>query len=178
MQLAASWIRAGGVIAYPTEAVWGLGCDPANPDAVARLLTIKHRSYRKGLILIASDWTQLQPWLQTVSARQEKQLLDTWPGPTTWLIPAADDCPVWLTGDHSNLAVRVTTHPVVRSLCNSLDSPIVSTSANKSGRQAARSALGVRLQLSNDIDYLLPGELGGLERPSRIRDLASGRIIR
>ncbi len=178
LHAAVRWIRIGGVIAYPTEAVFGLGCDPGNRRAVERLLALKKRPAEKGLILIASEWKQLQPWLDSIPAAWEAQLRGSWPGPTTWLIPASSGCPRWLTGDHETLAVRVTAHPLAQRLCESLGSAIVSTSANRSGQRPARSVFEVRLQFGHEIDFVLPGQLGTLPKPTEIRDLASGRVIR
>lgn len=171
-------IKSGGVIAYPTEAVFGLGCDPGNPAAVAHLLAIKKRPPSKGLILVAADRDHLAPWLQTLPANLEKRLQSCWPGPVTWLAPAADSCPVWLTGNHNTLAVRVTAHPLVRALCERLGSALVSTSANVSSLRPARSVLEVQLRFAASIDYILPGQLGPQAQPTTIRDLASGRTIR
>ena len=178
IQTAARWIRSGGVIAYPTEAVFGLGCDPGNREAVQRLLDLKRRPMNKGLILVASRWQQLQPWLQPVADAQLGRMNKTWPGPTTWLVPAADDCPAWLTGQHTSLAVRVSAHPLVRQLCGILDSAIVSTSANISKLPPARSVLDIRLRFGRQLDFVLPGSLGGRTRPSRILDLVSGQLLR
>jgi L-threonylcarbamoyladenylate synthase len=178
LHAAAHWVHTGGVIAYPTEAVFGLGCDPANRGAVTRLLTLKDRPEAKGLILIASHWEQLEPWLDSFPLRWRQKLEASWPGPVTWLIPARRDCPRWLRGQHDTLAVRVTAHALVRRLCDSLDSALVSTSANRSGCRPARSVLEVRLQFGRRIDFVLPGRLGKLGRPSQIRDLATGRVIR
>ncbi len=178
LHAAAHWIRAGGVIAYPTEAVFGLGCDPADWNAVERLLALKNRSWRKGLILIASERRQLEPWLEKIREGWSRQLDNSWPGPTTWLLPAARDCPNWLRGEHDTLAVRVTTHPVVRRLCDILDGAIVSTSANTSGQRPARSMLDIRLRFGTRIDFVLPGSLGGQKHATQIRDMASGQIIR
>jgi L-threonylcarbamoyladenylate synthase len=175
---AARWIRNGGIVAYPTEAVFGLGCDPAEPLAVARLLAIKHRPVSKGLILVAARRAQLDPWLQPLPARLEQRLQRSWPGPTTWLVPAADDCPGWLTGQHSTLAVRVSAHPLVQALCERLGSALVSTSANISRQRPARSILEVQLRFATDIDYILTGQLGGRQQPTTIRDLVSGQIVR
>ena len=175
---AARWIRDGGVIAYPTEAVFGLGCDPGNPLATARLLALKSRPWQKGLILVASTLQQLKPWVQPPAGDRLRTLQRSWPGPLTWLLPASDTCPTWLTGTHDTLAVRVSAHPVVRSLCDTLGGAIVSTSANIGGRPPARSVLEVRLRFGKRIDFVLPGALGNRQQPSRIRDLASGRIIR
>jgi L-threonylcarbamoyladenylate synthase len=178
LHAAARWVRAGGVIAYPTEAVFGLGCDPGDRCAVERLLALKRRSAAKGLILIASEWNQLQPWLDRIPAAWHEKLQSSWPGPTTWLIPAAKHCPDWLTGHHDTLAVRVSAHPLVRRLCQALDSAIVSTSANRSGQRPARSVLEVRLRFGYQIDFVLPGQIGTLTKPTEIRDLASGTVVR
>jgi len=178
LHTAARWIRSGGVIAYPTEAVFGLGCDPANRNAVQRLMALKNRCWRKGLILIASEQRQLLPWLEKIPDCGSRQLDESWPGPTTWLLPAARDCPNWLRGEHDTLAVRVTAHPLVRRLCDILDSAIVSTSANTSGQRPARSVLDVRLRFGDRLDFVLPGSLGGQRHATEIRDLASGQFIR
>jgi len=158
--------------------VFGLGCNPADRSAVARLLALKDRPYEKGLILIASNRAQLEPWLQPLPETALRRVAKTWPGPTTWLLPSAPDCPSWLTGQHDTLAVRITAHPLVRQLCDILGSAIVSTSANRSGQRPARSVLEVRLRFGTRVDFVLPGALGAERRPSRIRDLASGKTIR
>ncbi|MFQ5643638.1 MAG: L-threonylcarbamoyladenylate synthase [Thiogranum sp.] len=175
---AARCIKNGGVVAYPTEAVFGLGCDPANPQAVARLLALKNRPWQKGLILLAANLQQVEPWLRPLNDAHLQQLGKSWPGPTTWLLPAADACPDWLRGTHDTLAVRISAHPLVRRLCDILAAPVVSTSANRSGQQPARSVLETRLRFGTRIDFVLPGALGDLKQPTRIRDLASGKLIR
>jgi L-threonylcarbamoyladenylate synthase len=158
--------------------VFGLGCDPGDRRAVERLLALKRRPAAKGLILIASEWEQLKPWLDTIPEAWHEKLRRSWPGPTTWLIPAAKHCPVWLTGKHDTLAVRVSAHPLVRHLCQALDSAIVSTSANRAGQRPARSMLEVRLRFGYEIDFVLPGQVGTLRKPTQIRDLASGIVVR
>ncbi|MBK8535007.1 MAG: threonylcarbamoyl-AMP synthase [Candidatus Competibacteraceae bacterium] len=171
-------IRAGGLIACPTEAVYGLGCDPRNEQAVQKLLTLKRRPMHKGLILIAADFAQLAPFLQPLSSADFAQLAATWPGPHTWLIPARTDTPRWLRGRHDTLAVRVTAHLLAAALCRACGHPLVSTSANFSRRPPARTALAVRRQLGRQIDYLLPGPTGGAAKPTEIRDLRSGQRVR
>jgi L-threonylcarbamoyladenylate synthase len=178
LTLAARAVRAGGVIAYPTEAVYGLGCDPLNPAAVERLLALKRRPVAKGLILIAADFSQLEPFLAPLDAAARKTLHATWPGPVTWLVPARAETPGWLRGAHDTLAVRVTDHPVAAALCRACGHALVSTSANLSGHPPARSALGVRLQFADRLDYVLNGPLGGLRRPTESRDLKSGQTRR
>ncbi|KAB7627237.1 L-threonylcarbamoyladenylate synthase [Alkalilimnicola sp. S0819] len=171
-------LRGGGVIAYPTEAVYGLGCDPANPAAVAGLLALKGRQAAKGLILIAADLDQLRPWLAPLSPHQEQQLAEHWPGPITWLVPKAADVPAWLSGHHDTLAVRVTAHEPAAALCRAFGGALVSTSANRSGQAPARSALRARSIFGGQLAGVLNAPLGGLRRPTEIRDLQSGRVIR
>jgi L-threonylcarbamoyladenylate synthase len=171
-------VRAGGLIAYPTEAVYGLGCDPRNERAVRRLLALKRRLPRKGLILIAADFAQLAPYLQPLTPADQAQLNATWPGPYTWLIPARPEVPRWLRGQFDTLAVRVTAHPLAAALCRTCGHPLVSTSANYSGRPPARTALAVRRQLGGDIDALLSGPTSGAAKPTEIRDLRTGRRVR
>lgn len=171
-------MRLGGLIAYPTEAVFGLGCDPLNKQAVWRLLELKQRPIHKGLILIAADFSQLEPFLESLTPFDQNRLRATWPGPHTWLIPARTTAPPWLRGRHDTLAVRVTAHPLAAALCRLCRHPLVSTSANLSGRPPARTALAVRRQLGRDIDYVLPGPTGGAVNPTKIQDLRTGQSIR
>ncbi len=168
----------GGVFAYPTESVYGVGCDPLNGEAVERLLGIKQRSWTKGVILIASSVEQLEPWVVLRSAKDRKRLATPQPRPTTWLVAAADGAPRWITGLHQKVAVRITTFPAVVQLCESVDSPLVSTSANLAGHPAARDALMVRNHLGNQLDRVLSGETGGVAKPSEIRDFDSQQVVR
>jgi L-threonylcarbamoyladenylate synthase len=166
------------VVAYPTEAVFGLGCDPRDESAVGRLLRIKHRSAGKGLILIAADLAQLAPWIALLPAERRAEILAGWPGPVTWILPARPATPGWLTGGREGLAVRVTAHPVARDLCLACGMALVSTSANRSGRPPARTPLQVRMRLGTDIDYLVPGKTGPATRPTTIRDAVTGATVR
>jgi L-threonylcarbamoyladenylate synthase len=170
-------LRAGGIVAYPTEAVYGLGCDPLNQDAVYRLLAIKQRPLEKGLILIASRFEQLAPFVQPPADEVRRRLRETWPGPVTWLLPAAPATPHWLRGTHRSLAVRVTAHPLAAALCDAFGGPIVSTSANPAGRPPARSALQARLRCPG-VDMVMHGATGRLARPTPIRDAVSGAVLR
>lgn len=178
LRTAARLIGAGGIVAYPTEAVYGLGCDPLNPAAVMRLLALKQRPWNKGMILIASTITQLAPYLRPLSAELEDRVSATWPGPVTWLLPARPEVPYWLRGEHETLAVRVTAHPVAAALCETFGGALVSTSANLAGHEPARRALTVRRELGQQVDYILHGALGGSDRPTEIRDAQTGRIVR
>lgn len=175
---AARCFRGGGVFAYPTEAVYGLGCDPLDPGAVGRILTLKRRPMDKGLILIAADFQQLRPFLGEIDPRVLTAVLASWPGPNTWLLPAAADLPVWIRGHHSTVAVRVTAHPLAAALCRACGSPLVSTSANPGTFPPARSALGVRRYFDEDVDLILSGRLGGLDRPTSIRNASDMVLVR
>lgn len=170
-------VWSGGVIAYPTEAVFGLGCDPLNAAAVAKLLAIKQRDADKGFILIAADITQLEPYID-ISDKLREQLLTTWPGPITWVVPAAPGVPDWLTGGRTTLAVRVTAHPVARTLCQATGLALTSTSANLSNCPSLRSALAVRRLLGDKLDYIVPGNIGTRRKPTEIRDALSGAQLR
>lgn len=178
LRRAARLIASGGVVAYPTEAVYGLGCDPWNAEAVGRILEIKRRPEHKGLILIAADPGQLDPFVEPLSPTRMSEILATWPGPVTWLLPAKPETPSWLTGRHDTLAVRVTAHPLASALCRAAGSALVSTSANRSGLAPARTALQVRLQLGGEVDYVLTGPCGGRDQPSVIRDGVTGAFVR
>jgi L-threonylcarbamoyladenylate synthase len=178
LRAACAALRAGGVIAYPTEGVWGLGCEPRNEYAVDRLLALKKRDWRKGLILIAADFDQLEPFVQLPSRTAQKRAFASWPGPATWVFPASDHTPLWISGDRDSVAIRVSAHPVVRELCAAYGGPIVSTSANRAGHPPARSATQVRLEFPGRLDALLPGALGGRDNPTPIRDVISGMILR
>lgn len=171
-------ILKGGVIAYPTEAVFGLGCDPLNATAVQRIIRLKSRDAAKGLILIAARIEQLLSFLAPLSEATRAELNATWPGPVTWVVPASSQVPRLLTGGRDTLAVRVTAHPVARALCESTGIALVSTSANHSGRPPARTALQVRARFHDEIDYVVPGNVGGARKPTEIRDATSGKILR
>lgn len=164
-------ILDGGVIAYPTEAVYGLGCDPFNAKAVMRILNIKRRPVEKGLIIIASRFEQLEPFIKPLTAAQKKKVMASWPGPNTWLLPASDDCPVWLRGSHETIACRVTEHPVVRQLCDAAGMAIVSTSANRADHEPATTAQQIRLHMGSEIDLIISAPTGGRKTPSTIRSL-------
>jgi L-threonylcarbamoyladenylate synthase len=175
---ATSILHQGGIVAYPTEGVWGLGCDPTNVDAVLRLLALKQRLWHKGLVLIAADYAQLLPYVHPLDATRMTAIQATWPGAVTWLLPARASTPQWLRGSHDSVAVRVTSHPSAAALCRRFGGAITSTSANLSGRPAARSRLQVLRRFGTKVDYVMPGKTGGRSCPSEIRDGLSGAVVR
>jgi L-threonylcarbamoyladenylate synthase len=178
LRAAVRCIHAGGVIAYPTEAVYGLGCDPLDGDAVMHLLEIKRRPLAQGLILIGAGFAQLAPYVGPVPAPIMKRIQATWPGPVTWLLPAAPGCPYWLRGAHRTIAVRVTAHPLAAALCRAAGHALVSTSANRHRSPPARTALQVERRLGAELDYVLTGKVGPRKHPSEIRDALTGRVVR
>ena len=175
---AARIVLAGGVIAYPTEAVFGLGCLPRRRDSVVRLLAIKRRSWRKGLLLIGASLAQLERFAVLPPEPRRREILASWPGPVTWVLAARPGVPRWLTGGRDTIAVRLTDHPLARSLCERIGEPLVSTSANLSRRPALVRILRVRAELGSAVDYVLAGTLGGLASPTVIKDGRTGRVLR
>lgn len=176
---ATNTLHSGGVIAYPTEAVWGLGCDPYDEEAVHKILSLKEREVEKGLIIVASGMEQLSSLLTPLAQEKIDLLSETWPGPVTWLIPDEENLyPSWVKGQFSSVAVRVSAHPLVAALCEKFGKPIISTSANKAGEPEIRSRLRIDEVFSDKLDYILDGELGDSDQPSQIRDLVSGTSIR
>ena len=169
-------VRSGGVIAYPTEGVYGLGCLPDDFEAVARILTMKERDPDMGLVLIISDIEQLEDWIDApLNALTLESSLET---PVTWILPATEEAPWWICGKHSGIAVRKTAHPVARALCQATDSALVSTSANISGRPPARTAHVLRRIFGALVDYIVPGACGPASGPSEIRVYESGKVLR
>jgi len=173
-------LSTGGVIAYPTEAVFGLGCDPQNQAAVARLFALKQRPPTQGVLLIAADFAQVENFidLAAVPADALARAQATWPGPHTWIFPRAASTPNWLTGAHSGIAVRVTAHALAAALCRAFGGALVSTSANRHGEPPARSTEAVQAAFGAELAYILPGETSGLARPTPIRDVITGEEIR
>jgi L-threonylcarbamoyladenylate synthase len=178
LQAAVRALRRGGVIACPTEAVWGLSCDPNNAEAVAQLLALKGRPIDKGLILVAASEQQLDFLLHDLNTQQRQALTETWPGPATWLLPHHDRVPTWVSGEHATVAVRVSAHPAISALCSAWGGPLVSTSANRAGAVPAKASFQVQRYFGHALDYILPGRIGHSNRPTSIRDLASGEIVR
>ena len=175
---AAHLLAAGGVIACPTEAVWGFSCDPYDEEAVARILTLKQRPVEKGLILVAGDESQLAFLLDQLPPEIRRKIALSWPGANTWLVPHHSAVPEWVHGRFDTVAVRVSGHPLVRRLCLDYGGPLVSTSANLAGKPALRNRLGVQVQFGDVLDGILSGRLGGVSQPSTIRDAFTDEVFR
>jgi len=171
-------LRAGNIIAYPTEAVYGLGCDPANESAIRKLLSLKGRQASAGFVLIASEYSQLLPWISHIDEQLKDKAMQTWPGPVTWLFPRAADVSDYVAGKHDSIAVRITAHEPSRNLCAAFGSALISSSANHTATRPARSITEVEDYFDHRLGGILAGTLGGADNPSEIRDLLSGKIIR
>lgn len=178
LEQAARVLRAGGIVAYPTESCFGLGCDPRHSRCLGNLTRLKGRSWKMGLLLIADRRERLSRYVDWPDAPIAQQIAISWPGPVSWALPARQGVSRWLTGSHSTIVVRVTAHPHARALCQQMASALVSTSANRHGRPAARSAAMVEREFGDQIDYILAGKIGAMARPSEIRNAISGDIIR
>jgi len=171
-------IHYGGVVACPTEAVYGLSCHPLIPEAVSRILTLKQRSQDKGLILVASDLSQLTPFVKNPAIFNQQNIKDSWPGATTWLVPANPDVPTWLTGSFPTIAVRITDHPIMAELCRQCGHALVSTSANISKQHPAVTTVQVRKRFCSSLDWILHANTGHNTHVSKIYDAVSGSLVR
>lgn len=170
-------LKRGGLVAYPTESCYGFGCDPRNRDAVRRILRLKGRPQKKGLILIASSPRQLRPYLQPLDAAADRRLIEDGAQAITYLMPAKSSCPRWLRGAHDTLAVRLTAHPGAHELCRRAGMALVSTSANFSGQRATRTYAECQRLFGTRV-WVLPGRVGKRKKPSTIRAWGDGRIVR
>ena len=179
---ALQWLKNGEVLAYPTEAVWGLGCDPYQHDAFLQILRLKQRPLEKGVILLADDVARVADLLRELPAERQAAIKLSWDDTiaevaTTWLLPISAQIPAWIVGKHTRVAVRVTHHPLCRALCQAFDGMIVSTSANPATLAPATTAVEVRDYFGEEVK-ILHGALGHNTRPSRIIDAVTGQIIR
>jgi L-threonylcarbamoyladenylate synthase len=172
-------IENAAVIAYPTDTIWGLGCHPLSETAAYRILEIKQRSPEKGLILLSNDLAYCQPYLDdSLSQQQLSKLAKPDSKPVTWLVPADPLCPFWLRGHHTTIAIRLTNHPLVSQICNAIQAPIVSTSANRQGKDPVRSILQLRREFGDELDFIVSGYSTGTGLPSEIKSLGTGHVIR
>jgi L-threonylcarbamoyladenylate synthase len=173
-------LQSGEVIAYPTEGVFGVGCDPDDTQAIEKLLAVKERPVEKGLILIAANFEQLRPYIDEtqLTEQQLKSVQQTWPGPYTWIMPASARVSPWLSGAFDTIAVRVTDHELVQKLCLAYGKPITSTSANLSGMPSCMTTEEVKQQLGSRLSSILEGETGGRNKPSEIRDARTLKVLR
>ena len=180
LDAAAALLRGGGVLAYPTEAVFGLGCDPHDSRAFERVFALKQRPPAQGVLLIAADFEQVERYidLATVPEGVLRQVRSSWPGPHTWIFPRTAEVPAWVAGGHDGIALRVTAHPPAAALCRAFGGALVSTSANPHGSAPARERRTVLDYFGDALDGVFDAPLGEASRPTTIRDALTGVIIR
>jgi len=180
---AAQILQQGKVLAYPTEAVWGLGCDPFNEAAFLEILRLKQRPIEKGVILLAGQISQVEHLLINIDPDIREKIIQSWTQytkaerATTWLLPADKHIPQWIRGNHSQVAVRVTNHALCTALCHAFNGFIVSTSANPAGLEPARSLQDANQYFGSELNYL-NGDLGFSREPSQILDAMTETVIR
>lgn len=180
LRAAAGVIRGGGIVAYPTDTLYGLAVDPCNVDAVDRLYAVKGRAFDAPLPLVASDEAQVVARVGDLTASARRLASHFWPGPLTLVIPAHAGLCTRVHGATGRVAVRVPDHPLACALARTAGGPITATSANRSGAPAATSAAGVVAALGDTIDLVVDGgaTVGGA--PSTIVDVsgATPRLVR
>ncbi len=171
-------LKTGGVVAFPTESVFSLGCDPFNEAAVNKILQLKQRPTDKGFIMIAADWAQVDHLVQAIPPQALARALATWPGPVTWTFPCTDEVPEWVRGDHDTVAIRISDHHICNDLCIQSGGPIISTSANINGQAPARDERSLNLIFPEGVDCVVAGELGDRATPTPIMDVITGETYR
>jgi L-threonylcarbamoyladenylate synthase len=173
----AAHLKRGGLIAYPTESCYGLGCDPNNRRAVQRILKLKQRPQHKGLILIASSYFQITQYIQHITKEEQAKLQRDGAQAITYLMPARPSTPRWLRGKHDTLAIRFTAHPLAKNLCRTSHSALVSTSANRSGMRPTKTYAECQRLFGKEV-WVLRGRVGKRKQPSTIRAWLDDRIVR
>jgi len=169
-------LRAGGVVAFPTETYYGLAVDPFNQAALSRLFTLKGRSADKPVLLIVDNVSQLSSLVAETPSPFILLMEKFWPGPLTLVFPGAASLPEMLTGHRGTIGVRVSSHPVARQLVRAFGQPITATSANLSGYPAAIAASGVRDQLGPEVDAVLDGGKTPGGRGSTLLGYQEGKV--
>jgi len=173
---AAHIIRHGGVIAYPTDTIYGLGCDPYDPDAVEKINRIKQRPLNKQFILLAGHLDQIKSLIR-ITAEQEK-IISQNDEPTSWIIEATSEAPPWLTDKKNTLTIRICKQSDVKKLCHALGHAIISTSANISGKRPAKNALELHKYFQHSVDKILLSDKQHAGKASKIIRLCDNYIIR
>jgi L-threonylcarbamoyladenylate synthase len=155
IQEAAKWILSGGVVALPTDTLYGLAADPFSPDAVARVFRGRGRAGERALPLIAADVQQVSAHLGPLSATAARLAERFWPGPLTLLVAAPRALAHDVTGGTGRVGVRVPADDVARAICRAAGRPLTATSANVSGEPATADPDHVERTLGDRIDLLI-----------------------
>lgn len=177
---AATALKNGEIIAYPTEGVYGFAADAMNAKAVEAVLSLKGRSAAKGFIVMAASLDKLSTLIKPLTAREQQTILESQRGGFryTWIVPALEACPEYLRGQFTTLAVRITNHPDAFALCDLMPVGVVSTSANLHKEAPLETPEAIMAIFGDRIAGVMEGSVGGLSSPTRIVHLESGEIIR
>ena len=171
-------LEHSGVIAYPTEAVFGLGCNPLDEAATHKVLSLKSRVPEKGLILISYDWESFMPWADDLPIDALQEAESKTPHPVTWLVRKSSLVPSWVHGEHDKVAIRVVQHADAKAICQAFGGPIVSTSCNPEGLPPARSVEEAQAFFGEEIEYYFSSPVGPFKNPSEIRDSVTHESLR
>jgi L-threonylcarbamoyladenylate synthase len=167
-------IKNGGNAIYPTEGIYGIGCDPFNKSSVENIFDIKGRDLTKNFIILASNIKYLKRIIDN-NLFKNKALIDG--SFTTWVVPTNKDCPLWLSANKS-IAIRITNHPVVDELCENIGGPVISTSANCSNQKYTDNITAIENIFDGKIDCIVKGQLGNEKKSSMIKDILTNKILR
>ena len=173
-------LRRGGLVAYPTDTLYGLGADALNETAVERVFETKGRPQGMPLPLLIGEREQLSMITETVPEAAWKFAEAFWPGGLTLVLPVGLDVPALVTARGWKVAVRLPDHPIPRELSRRLGRPITGTSANRSGGPEPTTADEVRRQLSSSVDIVLKGGPAPIGRSSTVLDITGNqpRVLR
>lgn len=177
VERAAAVVRAGGVLVYPTETVYGLGCDPANEEAVARVRAIKGRDADKPMLAITDRWGRVAPWIVGLTDAHRALMQHAPPLPVTIVFDASDDAPPGLVSAEGGIGIRRTTDPFCRALVAAADTPVLSTSANRAGRAPVARFAHLDAAVLDAVDEAVDAgdDLGGT--PSTVVRVADGELV-
>ena len=177
IKLALKYLKIG-VIAHPTDTIYGLGCLANNLNAIQKMINLKKRDEKKGFILLASDVSYLMPYIDlNEDSELFKKLTKTNKKPITYLVPRSEKTPDLIFGDNDLLAVRLTTDPLITYFCENTKSALISSSANIQGEQVASSLHELNSYFNDDLEFALPPNKYNSE-PSRIINIHTGEQIR
>lgn len=167
-------LKQGGLIIYPTEGIYGIGCDALNEKSVQNVFNVKYRNNEKSFIVLCSEVVHISKLISDDYVQDKKLSEKEF---ITWIVPISKNCPQWLT-KNNKIAIRLTDHPVIKELCTGIDGPIISTSANISGKKYINNIDIISELFTDEVECIVEGNLGGEAKSSSIIDIATGHILR
>ena len=177
VERAAAVVRAGGVLVYPTETVYGLGCDPARAEAVARVRAVKGRDAARPMLALTDRWGRVAPWLAGLTDAHRRLMQHAPPLPVTIVFEASEAAPPALVSAEGGIGVRRTTDPFCRALVAGAGTPVLSTSANRAGAPAVHRFEDLDPAVTDAVDLAVDAghALGGT--PSTVVRIDAGRLV-